>query len=70
LAVVDLGTWAEHDLQQGARSVDDQVEWLDDEHVVYHDADGEGTALWMLPIDGVNGPRILVRDAYSAAVQR
>jgi hypothetical protein len=70
LAVVDLGTWAEHDLHQGGRSVDDQVEWLDNQHVVYHDADGEGTALWMLPVDGVNGPRVLVKDAYSAAVQR
>jgi hypothetical protein len=70
LAVIDLGTWAERDLRQGPRSVDDQVEWLDHEHLVYHDVDGESTALWMLPVDGVNGPRILVKDAYSASVQR
>jgi dipeptidyl aminopeptidase/acylaminoacyl peptidase len=70
LAVLDLRTWEERELQQGGRSVDDQVEWLDDQHVVYHDADDSTTSIWMLPIDGVNGPRVLVRDAYSPAVQR
>jgi hypothetical protein len=70
LAVIDLRTWTEHDLRQGPRSVDDQVEWLDNEHVMYHDVDGESTALGMLPIDGVNGPRLLVKTAYSGVVQR
>ena len=70
LAVIDLRTWTERDLPQGSRSVDDQVEWLDDDHVLYHDIDGESTALWMLPADGLNGPRVLLKDAYSGAVQR
>jgi hypothetical protein len=70
LAVIDLSTWEELELPQGPRSVDDQVEWLDSEHVLYHDVDGESTALWMLPVDGVNGPRVLVKDAYSGSVQR
>jgi hypothetical protein len=70
LAVIDLNTWALQDLNQGGRSVDDQVEWLDSEHVLYHDVDGESTALWMLPVDGINGPRVLVKDAYSGSVQR
>jgi hypothetical protein len=69
LAVIELSTWAEQDLLQGTRSVDDQVEWLDDRHVMYHDVDGDTTALWMLPIDGVNGPSVLVKDAYSGVVQ-
>ena len=69
LAVIDLRTWTEQDLLQGARSVDDQVEWVDDHHVMYHDVDGESTALWMLPIDGANGPRVLLKDAYSGTVQ-
>lgn len=69
LAVIDLGTWAEQDLRQGARSVDDQVEWLDDAHVLYHEVDGDSTSLWMLPADGMQGPRVLVKDAYSGAVQ-
>lgn len=70
LAVIDLRTWTERDLRQGPRSVDDQVEWLDDDHVMYHDVDGESTALWALPVDGINGPRVLVKGAYAGAVQR
>jgi hypothetical protein len=70
LAVIDLGTWAEHDLQQGPRSVDDQVEWLDNEHVLYHDVADGTTALWMLPADGTGPPRVFMRDAYSGVVQR
>jgi hypothetical protein len=70
LAVIDLRTWSERDLQHGKRSVDDQVEWLDNEHVIYHDTDDIGTSLWMLPVDGINGPQVLVKDAYSGAVQR
>jgi hypothetical protein len=70
LVVIDLQTWAEHDLPQGPRSVDDQVEWFDEDHVVYHDADHEGTSLWLLPVDGSSGPRVLIKDAYSGVVQR
>ena len=29
-----------------------------------------GRSLWMLPVDGINGPQVLVKDAYSGAVQR
>lgn len=70
LAVIDLHTWAERDLNQGSRSVDDQVEWLDNDHVIYHDVSGETTAIWMLPIDGTNGPEVLVSGAFSATTQR
>jgi hypothetical protein len=70
VAVIDLASWSEVDLAQGPRSVDDQVEWLDDHHVLYHDADGESTALWMLPADGRSGPRVLLKHAYSGAVAR
>lgn len=70
LAVLDLRTWIERDLPHGTRSVDDQVEWFDDEHLLYHDADDTGTALWLLSVRGNDGPRVLVRGAYSGAVQR
>ena len=70
LAVIDLHTWSERNLQHGRRSVDDQVEWLDNEHVIYHDTDDTRTSLWMLPVDGINGPQVFVKDAYSGAVQR
>jgi hypothetical protein len=70
LAVIDLRDWSERNLQHGQRSIDDQVEWLDNEHVVYHDTDDSGTSLWLLAVDGVSGPRVFVKDAYSGAVQR
>jgi dipeptidyl aminopeptidase/acylaminoacyl peptidase len=70
LAVIDLGTWEERELAQGSRSVDDQVDWLDDQHVLFHNADDNTTSLWLLPIDGVGGPQVLVKDAYSGSVQR
>jgi hypothetical protein len=69
LAVIDLRTWHERQLVH-ERSVDDQVEWLDNDHVLYHDADENSSSLWMLPVDGVNGPRLFVRDAVSGVVQR
>ena len=70
LLVLDLATQREQALNQGQRSVDDQVEWLDDEHVVYHEATGEGTGIWVVAADGQTPPRLLVADAYSPSVQR
>ena len=69
IAVLDLATGAVTTLPTPG-SVDDQVEWLDEQHVLYHDVDQGHTSLWALPIDGVNGPRLLVVDAYSGSVQR
>ena len=70
LYVLDLATGVEHPLNQGRRSVDDQVDWFDDRQVVYHDSASEGTGIWVLPVDGVTPPRLLVPNAYSPAVQR
>jgi hypothetical protein len=38
--------------------------------VVYHDVTDAGTGIWMLSTDGTTGPRLLVPDAFSPAVQR
>lgn len=70
VAVIDLATWAERDLPHADRRVDDQVEWLDEAHVLFHDVDGESTSLWALAADGQSGPRVVVRHAYSGVVQR
>jgi len=70
LVVLDLESRLETPLNQGPRSVDDQVEWLDEAHVVYHDVTDAGTGIWMLSTDGTTGPRLLVPDAFSPAVQR
>jgi hypothetical protein len=60
----------ERDLNQGPRSIDDQVEWLDNDHVMFHDVVDDTTAIWMLPIDGITAPRVFVRDAFSGTTQR
>jgi len=70
VAILDLASRREQALQQGDRSIDDQVEWLDEHNVVYHDAREEGTGLWVLAADGQSGPRLLVPAAYSPAVVR
>jgi hypothetical protein len=70
LHVLDLATGVEHALNQGRRSVDDQVDWFDNRQVVYHDSAVEGTGIWVLPVDGVTPPRLLLSNAYSPAVQR
>lgn len=36
VAVRDVATMSETALEAGHRSVDDQVDWRDDQHVVYH----------------------------------
>jgi hypothetical protein len=71
LARFDLMTGEEVVLAKETRSVDDQVEWIDDQSVTYH-LTGNGTAadLWLLPVDGRSAPRILLRNAYSPAVVR
>jgi hypothetical protein len=71
LARLDLTTNTETVLTRETRSVDDQVEWLDDSAVLYH-LTGSGTAadLWVLPVDGRSSPRRLLASAYSPAVVR
>src|SRR5262245_26281016 len=71
LAILDLATNSETVLSTETRSVDDQVEWLDNGAVLYHLA-GSATAadLWVLPVDGRSSPRRLLAGAYSPAVVR
>jgi hypothetical protein len=71
LARFDLATEQETILARESRSVDDQVEWLDNDRVLYH-LTGSATAadLWMLPVDGVSPPTLLVSNAYSPSVVR
>jgi uncharacterized repeat protein (TIGR01451 family) len=63
--VLDLATMTETPLAE-PRSVDDQIEWLDDGHVVYEIAPD----LWTLPADGRGEPRRFIRRAISPAVIR
>ena len=74
LAVFDLRTGQETLLSE-TRSVDDQVEWLDNDTIVYGlpRTAGNGAAtsdVWQVPADGGGGPDVLVRDAWSPSVVR
>jgi hypothetical protein len=56
-----------------SRSVDDQVEWLDDEHIVYglaDDSDTGTTSVWSIRADGGGRPVRLMSGAWSPSVVR
>jgi hypothetical protein len=65
LTVLDLATMRETPLAE-PRSVDDQAEWLDDDHVLY----GRDGAVWQVPADGSGQPRRYIARAGSPAVVR
>jgi len=65
LHVLDLATGRETPLAE-TRSVDDQVEWLDDDRILY----GLIKDVWVVRADGRGKPRIYLRDALSPAVVR
>jgi hypothetical protein len=56
------------------RSVDDQVEWLDDQHVIYGiPRTGSEAAIddiWSVPVRGTGKPGLLISQAWSPAVVR
>jgi hypothetical protein len=69
--VLALATMAETPLAE-TRSVDDQVEWWDDAHVVYFLPDAGPPAtirpdLWVVPADGTGQPRRVGTSAFSPA---
>lgn len=68
IAMLDLKTMAETAVWTESRSVDDQVEWLDTAHVMYHLTGGSTPAdIWVAAVDGSSPPRLLVPGAYSPA---
>ena len=70
--VLDLQTLVETPLAE-KRNVDDQIEWLDDRHVLYalaSDTAAASTDVWSAPIDGQGAPSLYQRNAYSPAAER
>jgi hypothetical protein len=63
--VLDLATGKETPLAE-LRPLDDQVEWLDDGHLLYR----EGETTWVVNADGSGQPRLWMRAADSPAVVR
>lgn len=60
LRVLDLATLADHAVAED-RSIDDQVEWLDDDTLVYSDERN----VYTVPADGSGEAGLLVKDATS-----
>lgn len=67
-AVLDLATLEDHPLAED-RNVDDQIEWLDNDTVLYAvDTGFGGPSTWSAPADGTGEPRLFLRHADSPAV--
>ena len=63
--MLDLATMRETPLAE-TRSIDDQAEWLDDDHVLY----GVDGAVYRVPADGSGAPERFIADADSPAAVR
>ena len=75
IATLDLATKEERVLPGEQRSVDDQVEWLDDDHVLYglgrpDEWGGVTTDVWVSPVHGDGAPRVFLERARSPCVVR
>jgi hypothetical protein len=73
-AVIDLRT-REVRLLPEPKHIDDQIEWLDDGHVLYAVGHSPSAAqrradVWSLAIDGTSPPALFIADAESPAVVR
>jgi hypothetical protein len=66
LHVLDLGSGRETPLAE-TRSIDDQVEWLDDRRILYGTGAGD---VWVVPADGAGSPAKYLAGALSPAVLR
>jgi hypothetical protein len=70
IAVLDLAS-STVTLLAETRNVDDQVEWLDDDTVMYGLTDEQSPAetdTWTVPADGTGAPTLLVPRAWSATL--
>ena len=72
LTVLDLATMKEFPLAE-TESIDDQVEWLDNNHILYEKIDYDPpkwVSVFVLPADGSGKPEIFMPNAASPAVVR
>ena len=68
--LLDLTTLTRTPVAGEARSIDDQVDWLDDTHLVYHYPSTDGTNIWQTETDGPSASQRYISNAYSPAVVR
>jgi len=72
LTVLDLATMQEIPLAE-KESIDDQVEWLDNERILYHKLDYDAPLLasvFVLPANGSGKPEVFIPNAISPVVVR
>jgi hypothetical protein len=73
LAVLDLRTGQESLLAE-TRSIDDQVEWLDNDRLLYglsrSGSEATTSDVWVVPADGSGTPAVFISEASSPAVIR
>ena len=67
--LLDIATLSET-LVAEDRFVDEQLVWLDDEHILYTQASESAasrvvTDVWVVPADGSGSPSLLLREAAS-----
>jgi hypothetical protein len=67
-AIFDVATKEEKVLDIEQRSIDDQIDWLDNDHIVYHHPSSRGADIWTLRTNNAEAPRILLSDAYSPSI--
>ncbi len=72
LHILDMKTNQETPLAE-KRSVDDQLEWLDNGHVLYslpetENGSSASTDIWLAAIDGASAPRLFLKKAYSPSM--
>ncbi len=65
LSVLDLATLQDRALAE-ERATDDQVEWLDDHHVLYQRA----ASVWAVDVDGSTPPRVFLSGGASPVAVR
>jgi hypothetical protein len=70
LSLFDLATGSVRALSSESRSVDDQVEWLDDSDLIYFLPGTDGNHIWRLRTDVAEAPQIFVQAGSSPAVVR
>ena len=70
LWLFDLQTGEERALSRETRNLDDQVDWLDDGHVIYQLVGASGANVWSIETSGTASPRLLVERAFSPSVIR
>ena len=73
LAVLDLATGRQTLLAGETHNVDDQVEWLDDDTILYglpRDGEPGVTDVWSLDTSSDATPELLIQQAWSPSVVR